>query len=46
MTFYAIDVIKAGGFTTGSDLHLRAPKDSEMVRKVDMRSGKSIVMEI
>ena len=46
LTFYAMDVMKAGGFTTGSDLHLRAPMDSEMVRKVDIRSGKSIAVEI
>ena len=46
LTFYAVDVMKSGGYSTGSDLHQRAPKDSEIVRKVDMRTGKSIVMEM
>ena len=46
LTFYALDVMKAGGSLRGTDLHQRAPKESEVVRKVDMRSGKSIVNEL
>lgn len=41
-----MDLLKGSNTLSPTDFHIRAPKDSEYAKKLDVKNGKSVVQDL